>query len=103
MDLFGKAFNFVGDLFGGEGDDLLMKGLEYGYDYLTQDDDYNFSSQRLKRLRGRVPVATSKISAATQTKAPTARVTTTYDVVYNKYNGIFKRALAEAKATTRRG
>jgi len=103
MDLFGKAFDFVGDLFGGESGDLLMKGLEYGYDYLSQDDDYSFSSQRLKRLRGRVPVATAKFTAPAQTKAPSSRVTTTYDVVYNKYNGIFKKALAEARATTRRG
>ena len=93
MNLFG--INIDGD--------TIMKGLEYGYDYLTRDEADDAISSKIKRLRGRVPVATEKMSAATQTKAPASRVTTTYDVVYNKYNGIFKRALAEARATTRRG
>ena len=36
-------------------------------------------------------------------KAVGSKINSTYDVVYNKYNNIFKSALAEAKSTTRKG
>ena len=34
------------------------------------------------------------------TKEPGSRVSNQYDVVYSKYNSIFKSAIASAKATT---
>ena len=39
------------------------------------------------------------------TKAPGSRVSSQYEVVYNKYNSIFRNAIASAKSTTvrRRG
>ena len=99
----GDGFDYVANLFG---DDLIDKGVEAGVGYLLgDDDDQSSASTKLKRLRGRVGIRTAAMAAPGATKAPASRVTSTYDVVYNRYNSIFRNAIASAKSTTvrRRG
>tara|TARA_X000001388_G_scaffold72523_1_gene63275 strand:- start:75 stop:401 length:327 start_codon:yes stop_codon:yes gene_type:complete len=81
------------------GDDVVEQGIRAGYDYLTQDDQSS-SGTKLKRLRGRVGIKTAGMAPPGATKAPGSRVSSQYEVVYSKYNSIFKSAIASAKATT---
>ena len=85
----GSAYTWGTELFG---DDLIERGLEYGMNYLE-----------VKRLRGRVAVSAKGMTTPYVNKAVGSKINSTYDVVYNKYNNIFKAALAEAKSTTRKG
>ena len=87
------------------GDEFLEEGIRAGIDYAFGDDDTSSSGNLRKRLRGRVSVGGQSMRAAGGTKAPASRVTSQYDVVYNKYNTIFRNAIAQAKSTTvsRRG
>jgi len=97
------GYDYASNLFG---DDLIDKGVEAGVGYLLgDDDDQSSASTKLKRLRGRVGIRTAAMAAPGATKAPASRVTSTYDVVYNRYNSIFRNAIASAKSTTvrRRG
>ena len=98
------GYDYASNLFG---DDLIEEGIRAGVGYLMGDDDDDQSSAgtKLKRLRGRVGIRTSAMDAPGATKAPASRVTSTYDVVYNRYNSIFRNAIASAKSTTvrRRG
>jgi len=98
----GSAYKWGTELFG---DDLIERGLEYGMDYLEGDDsDYGGSSSTgVKRLRGRVAVSAKGMTTPYVNKAVGSKINSTYDVVYNKYNNIFKSALSEAKRTTRKG
>lgn len=97
----GGVYDFASGLFG---DDLIEEGIRAGYDYLT-DDDQSSSGTKLKRLRGRVGIKTAGMAPPGATKAPGSRVSSQYEVVYNKYNSIFRNAIASAKSTTvrRRG
>ena len=102
-DFFTSAGDYVSNLFG---DDAIIAGVKAGYDYLTADDDDQSSSgTKLKRLRGRVGIKTAGMAPPGATKAPGSRVSSQYEVVYNKYNSIFRNAIASAKSTTvrRRG
>ncbi len=92
----GGVYDFASGLFG---DDLIEEGIRAGYDYLT-DDDQSSSATRLKRLRGRVGIKTAGMAPPGATKAPGSRVSSQYEVVYSKYNSIFKSAIASAKSTT---
>ena len=81
------------------GDDAVEQGIRAGYDYLT-DDDQSSSSTKLKRLRGRVGIKTAGMAPPGATKAPGSRVSSQYEVVYSKYNSIFRNAISQAKSAT---
>ena len=86
------------------GDDALEQGVRAGLEYALGDDDDEIPYNLKKRLRGRVSVGAKAMKAPAGTKAPASRVSSQYDVVYSKYNTMFRNAIAQAKSTTvRRG